>query len=178
MEESDLDLAVELVNTFYALADPPDRLTDTATYQRILCQAQEPALAQELNEDDFPALVQLRAAIAPLFSASDLDQAAGVLNGLLQHDRAPVRLTVDQGTARWTVSAATAGLSVLRARLLGALAAHLVRHGTSRLGVCQAPPCTCVFVDRSRARTRRYCCDQCNDRAAAGAYRRRRAVTS
>jgi predicted RNA-binding Zn ribbon-like protein len=64
-------------------------------------------------------------------------------------------------------------MPALRARLLAALSAHLIRHGTVRIGVCQAEPCTCVYVDRSRARTRRYCCDQCNDRAAASAYRRR-----
>jgi len=43
----------------------------------------------------------------------------------------------------------------------------------SRMGVCQAAPCNCVYIDRSRARTRRYCCDQCNDRASIAAYRRR-----
>ena len=58
---------------------------------------------------------------------------------------------------------------------LAALAAHLVRHGIARLGTCQAAPCNCVYVDHSRARTRRYCCDQCNDRAAATACRRRKA---
>jgi len=36
-----------------------------------------------------------------------------------------------------------------------------------------AAPCDCVFVDRTGPRARKYCCDQCNDRAAAAAYYKR-----
>jgi len=86
----------------------------------------------------------------------------------------PVRLTPGKDTARWDPAAGQRGMTALRTRLLAALAVHLVRHGTARLGTCQAAPCNCVYVDHSRARTRRYCCDQCNDRAAAAAYRQRR----
>jgi predicted RNA-binding Zn ribbon-like protein len=46
--------------------------------------------------------------------------------------------------------------------------------GTGRLGVCGSDPCRCVFVDRTRAGTRKYCCTYCNDRFAARAYRRRK----
>jgi predicted RNA-binding Zn ribbon-like protein len=65
-------------------------------------------------------------------------------------------------------------MAALRSRLLAALADHLVRRGTTRPGVCHAGPCRCVYADRSRARTRRYCCGQCNVRAAAAANRQRR----
>jgi predicted RNA-binding Zn ribbon-like protein len=64
------------------------------------------------------------------------------------------------------------GLPALAARLPAALAAHVARHGLTRLGSCAAHPCACVYVDRTRAGRRRYCCDLCNDRAAA-AYRNR-----
>jgi predicted RNA-binding Zn ribbon-like protein len=86
----------------------------------------------------------------------------------------PARLAADDGTARWDWGAGQQGMTALRARLLAALATHVIRHGAARLGTCQAAPCNCVYVDRSRARTRRYCCDQCNDRAAAAAYRSRK----
>ena len=43
--DHDLDLAVELVNTYWVLASPPDRLTDVDAYQRILRDAWEDALA-------------------------------------------------------------------------------------------------------------------------------------
>jgi len=48
----DLDLAVELINTYWVLASPPDRLTDLGVYQRILADAGEHALAGQLDTDD------------------------------------------------------------------------------------------------------------------------------
>jgi predicted RNA-binding Zn ribbon-like protein len=38
-----------------------------------------------------------------------------------------------------------------------------------RFGTCQAAPCQGVFIDTSHEQTRRYCSDQCAERAAATA---------
>ena len=65
----------------------------------------------------------------------------------------------------------------LPARLLVAVATHVAEHGVARLGICASDPCRCAYVDRTRGRTRRYCCTLCNDRAAARAYRRRKGET-
>jgi predicted RNA-binding Zn ribbon-like protein len=78
-----------------------------------------------------------------------------------------VRCTSAPNPAPWPAPATTSSPV--------AAAGQVIRHGTARMGVCQAAPCNCVYIDRSRARTRRYCCDQCNDRAAIAAYRRRQA---
>jgi predicted RNA-binding Zn ribbon-like protein len=171
--DHDLDVAVALINTHWVLADPPDQLTDTATFQRILRVAGDDDLAEQLLAADLPALRALRAELAPLFG-SPLDQAVERIDQLLQDAPIPVRLASHQGQARWAPGAGQLGIAALRSRLLTAVADHLVKHGTTRLGVCHADPCRCVYVDRSRGRTRRYCCDQCNDRAAAAAYRQRR----
>jgi predicted RNA-binding Zn ribbon-like protein len=172
--DHDLDLAVELVNTYWVLARPPDALTDVGAGQRILSDAGDDVLAGQLGPGDLPGLRALRDEITPVFSAQSASQAVGILDPLLREAEIPARLALDDDTARWDWGAGQQGLPALRARLLTALAAHLIRHGTARIGTCQADPCTCVYVDRSRARTRRYCCDQCNDRAAATAYRRRK----
>jgi predicted RNA-binding Zn ribbon-like protein len=172
--DRDLDLAVELVNTHWVLAHPPDRLTDVAVFQDILRAAGDTQLADQLSARDLPALRALRADLAPIFGARTLDEAVNLLDSLLRTEVVPARLSAGDGTARWSWGAEQHGMSALRTRLLAALGDQLVRDGTARLGVCQAEPCQCVYVDRSRARTRRYCCDQCNDRAAATAYRRRR----
>lgn len=174
--ERDLDLAVELVNTCYVLGDPPDKLTDTGVYQRILREAGCGDLAAQLGPDDLDDLLKLREALRPAFAAPTVQEAVEVLNPLLEDARATASLSLTDDGARWIFSRGRQGVEALRARLTAALAAHVVRHGALRLGVCQAPPCTCVYVDRSRARTRRYCCDSCNDRAAASAYRRRHAT--
>jgi predicted RNA-binding Zn ribbon-like protein len=172
--DHDLDLTVELVNTYWVLASPPDRLTDVGAYRRILSDAGDDALAGQLQPDDLTGLRALRDEIKKVFAATSAAAAVGILDPLLRDAAIPARLTFDDGAARWEWDAGQQGLPALRARLLTALATHLIRHGTARIGTCQADPCTCVYVDRSRARTRRYCCDQCNDRAAATAYRRRK----
>src|SRR5215211_1921336 len=46
--------------------------------------------------------------------------------------------------------------------------------GWDRFGTCDAAPCCCVYVDRSKNRRRRYCSQPCTDRAAHAAFRRRR----
>ncbi len=171
--DRDLDLAVELVNTHWVLASPPDRLTDVGAYQRILRDAGEETLAAELTGADLGELRALREQLRPVFAARATETAAGILDQLLRAAAPPARLAAEDGAARWDWGAGQHGIAALRTRLLAALATQLIRHGTSRIGVCQASPCDCVYVDRSRARTRRYCCDQCNDRAAAAAYRRR-----
>jgi predicted RNA-binding Zn ribbon-like protein len=171
--DHDLDLAVELINTHWVLVDPPDRLTDTAAYQRILRSAGDAQLADELRPDDLPSLHGLRADLAPVFDLPT-DEAVRRLDQLLRDQPVPARLAERNGEIHWAWSLDQHGMTALRSRLLAALAEHVISHGTIRLGVCQAAPCRCVYVDRSRARTRRYCCDQCNDRAAAAAYRRRR----
>lgn len=171
--DHDLDLAVELVNTHWVLADPPDRLTGVAAFQRILRAAGDDELASQLSPGDLPELRSLRADIAPIFDAP-LDETVERVDQLLRDAPVPVRVASYQGAAHWASGTGQRGMAALRSRLLTALAGHLVNHGTVRLGVCHAAPCRCVYVDRSRARTRRYCCDQCNDRAAAAAYRQRR----
>lgn len=172
--DHDLDLAVELVNTHWILTDPPDRLTDAAAYQRILRAAGDDDLAGQLSPGDLASLRALRADLGPVFAATTIEEAVNLLDPLMRGAVVPARLSAGAGTAVWAWGAGQEGMAALRSRLLAALADHLVRHGTTRLGVCHADPCRCVYVDRSRARIRRYCCDQCNDRAAAAAYRQRR----
>jgi predicted RNA-binding Zn ribbon-like protein len=172
--DRDLDLAVDLINTYWELASPPDRLTDIAAYQHTLCEAGEDALASQLSAGDLGELRALRAQLKPIFAADTAADAVGILDPLLRDAVIRARLAAGDGTARWDWAADQQGISALRARLLSGLATHLILRGTTRLGICHADPCSCVYVDRSRARTRRYCCDQCNDRAAAAAYRRRK----
>jgi hypothetical protein len=173
--ERDLDRAVELINTRYVRPDRPDRLTDVAVYQDILSELGAGDIAGQLLPNDLNALRLLRDDLGAVFAAATVEDAVRLLDPMLRDAVVPTRLTAARGTASWAWGVDQGGIDALRARLLAALAAHLVRHGIDRLGVCQASPCPRVFIDRSRARTRRYCCDRCNDRAAALAYRKRSA---
>lgn len=163
---SDLDLAVLLLNSVDLLEDPPDRMAeDLGWWRRVLGRVGHQALADDQREEDRPALLALRATLRAVFEAGDDDEARALLNGAL----------VDAGAV---VQVGAEGIGVgadLHARLLFAVAKQVAERGVVRLGVCASDPCRCVYVDRTRAGTRRYCCDICNDRAAARAYRARNA---
>jgi predicted RNA-binding Zn ribbon-like protein len=63
-------------------------------------------------------------------------------------------------------------------RRLGALSADALARamavgGPGRFGTCAGHPCRCGYVDRTRAGRQRFCCQLCNDRMAAAAYRER-----
>jgi predicted RNA-binding Zn ribbon-like protein len=170
----DLELAVLLVNSYDELADPPDRLTAVDWYCAVLCAAGHPEQAAALGPDDVAALRALRSGLRWAFTAAAPEAAAQALNPLLLAAAAvPVLVTEPGGRARLGVAPGITGVQALAARLPAALARHIARHGLSRVGSCAAHPCTCVYVDRTRAGNRRFCCDLCNDRAAAAAYRRR-----
>ena len=45
--------------------------------------------------------------------------------------------------------------------------------GLSRFGTCSGPPCTGVFVDATKNRSKRYCCHWCANREAQRRHRAR-----
>ncbi len=173
----DLDLVVLLLNSHDLLADPADRLHDLTWLRAALEQAGHPDLARDLRTSDLPRLRRLRADLRAVVETTDLDEAAARLNRLLAAARAVAFLVTHDDGPRLAVAPDRQGYPALAARLPAALASHVAAHGLQRLGVCQSDPCRCVFVDRTRAATRRYCCGWCNDRRSARAYRRRRSVT-
>ena len=80
------------------------------------------------------------------------------------------------GTQKWHMHVADQQSSVselLVAESLMGLSTLVCDLGATRLGVCDATPCTHVFVDTSPNRSRRYCSDRCSSRANVAAYRAR-----
>ena len=172
---SDVELALLLVNSHDLLEDPPDRLSDLEWLTHVLRRAGHPDLAGELTSRHLSRLRRLRDALRGAFEAGSNEEAAAVLNPLLTKASAVALIDVDEGGATsLRVGIGLSGVAALEARLPAALAAYVAEHGVRRLGVCGSDPCRCVFVDRTRAGTRKYCCSYCNDRHAARAYRRRR----
>lgn len=173
---SDVELALLLVNTLDLLEDPPDRLVDLVWLTGAFTRAGHDGLATELANRDLPRLRGLRDSLRQVFEAEDLQAAVAQLNPLLEKARAVPLLVVEPDDEHLTLQVGVGlhGIAALEARLPAALAAYVAEHGTARLGVCASDPCRCVFVDRTRGNTRRYCCTYCNDRYAARAYRRRK----
>ncbi len=156
---NDLDLVVELINTVWVLADPPDSLTRTSVYRDILIGAGESQLADDLATSDLGRLRALRERLRAVFHAHTAQEAAALVNTLLQENAVIPQLVAGQeGDISLAWGAGRCGYDALAARLPAALATHLATHGLGRLGICGAAPCTCVFVDRTRPGTRKYCC--------------------
>jgi predicted RNA-binding Zn ribbon-like protein len=115
--------------------------------------------------------------LRPVFEASnDRDEQAVVdrLNDLLS--RHPVTPYISGHGKGWHMHVAdqhTSVSAVLVAESLMGLSTLVCELGAGRLGVCDAAPCTHVFVDTSPNRSRRYCSDRCSSRANVAAYRAR-----
>jgi predicted RNA-binding Zn ribbon-like protein len=170
---SDVELALLLVNSHDLLEEQPDRLGDLAWLTRAFTSVGHAGLAADLSETDLPRLRALRDALRRVFVSDDVTEVAAALNPLLEQARTLLVVDPETGPAL-RVGVGLRGLAALEARLPAALAAYVAEPGLDRLGVCGSDPCRCVFVDRTRAGTRKYCCTYCNDRHAARAYRRRK----
>jgi predicted RNA-binding Zn ribbon-like protein len=172
---TDVELALLLVNSHDLLEERPDRLVDLTWLSQAYSGVGHDDLVAALADSDLPRLRELRAALRRAFEHDDASEVAAVLNPLLERAHAVPLLVVDPDAGpALRVGVGLRGLAALEARLPAALAAYVVEHGPDRLGVCHSDPCRCVFVDRTRAGTRKYCCTYCNDRYAARAYRRRK----
>ena len=168
---SDVELALLLVNSLDLLEDPPDRLVDLSWLTHVFTRVGHGDLAHELTKRDLPRLRRLRDALRSVFETYDDEVAAAVLNPLLEKGKAiPLLARKQDGETTLRVGIGLHGVAALEARLPAAVAGFVAEHGTKRLGVCGSDPCRCVFVDRTRAGTRKYCCSYCNDRFAARAY--------
>lgn len=177
-QEQEVDLAVDLVNTWDVLEDDPEFLRDLPHLRRFLVEHGLKDEAEAAAESDLRRLRALRRRVRSVFEADSEKEAVETLNGLLT-DAVP---QLRPGPGGWVFSFEARRARDLADRLGPRVAAALLEairsHGWERFGICDALPCRCVFVDRSRNRSRRYCSQLCADRVAAAAYRRRQTASS
>ena len=167
-------IAVDLANTWDTLESQPELLREVADLREFLARHGHAGSAG-VDERDLSRVREFRDELRAIFSETDEDRAATRLNALLERSGAVPQLVLDGD--EWVLRHAHVGIGP-SARLIAAASAALAEAvsalGWQRLGTCDATPCSCVFVDRSRSGTRRYCCRLCADRAATAAYRERR----
>jgi predicted RNA-binding Zn ribbon-like protein len=169
-------LAVHLINTWDELEDQPELLRDRASLRRFLERRGYEREARRATVRDLGLVRAVRDSLRAAFESPDEETAVRVLNRILRESRAKPQLEqVGRGwRVRWVggvadVVAAAAAMSLLEA---------IRDDGLERFGVCAGAPCCCVFVDRSRNRSRRFCSDLCADRVAQAAHRARRRAAS
>ena len=175
------ELAVRLVNSA-SNGGHQDMLSEPEAVRALLADRSD--LRGPVTRVDLDALRHLRDELTAVFSAcTQGDPAAGVerLNALLiSHPVHPV-IVPAQGPARrdrrpYQLSLSGSG-SVSDRFTTGAvmgLATVLTQFGPDRLGRCGLACCTGVFVDTSPNGSRRYCSEQCGNRANVTAFRFRR----
>lgn len=168
-------LAEKIVNTRDTTRAEPEYLRTPADLAKYLKIWNIP-LAQTPTAGDLADVLALRSRLRSVFETRHLKIAVEILNELLEgscarprvvqtsEDNIKMELSVgdDLPIARRLAVEATLGLS-----------AALEQHGIERLHICQAVPCTDVFIDTSRNHTRRYCCEQCANRHNVAVYRQR-----
>jgi predicted RNA-binding Zn ribbon-like protein len=168
-DEPALHLAVAFVNTYDLLADPPDFLS-TERAGRIADRYGQPDLAKALRRADLDALRAVRDRLYRVFAADADGAKVTALDELLVYVDARARM-VDARIA--AVSPDNDPVRRLGALCADALARAMAVGGPERFGTCAGHPCRCGYVDRTRAGRQRFCCQLCNDRMAAAAYRER-----
>lgn len=175
-----LQLALAFLNTYDLLEDPPDGLT-VARMHRIGNRFGMAALTEPMGESALPALRRLRGQLYEVFAAEANADKVGAMNHVLRTLSAVVRVGSDGPDGYRLVVAGPADADPIRTFGLvvaDAVAHALVAGASKRLGTCAGAPCKCSYVDRTRAGRQRYCCDLCNDRIAAAAYRARAGAAS
>jgi predicted RNA-binding Zn ribbon-like protein len=177
-ETDALGLAVGLVNTWDELEDPHEIIRDVPQIARWLRLHEEPGMddiAERLTPADLERLKRARPRIRAAFEAKSEREAVEALNALLHETRAVPQLSAEERRWEYAVPSGRASDAVVALSAMGVLGA--IREGAwKRLGICSGDPCRCVYVDRSKNRSRTYCSQACADRLNAAAYRRRRAA--
>lgn len=165
--------SADLVNSEVEDADALRRFLDERTW-----------LHDKVVERDATALRRFQKELRPVFEASsarDEKQVVALLNALLaKHPVTPYIAGHEPGKWHMHVADQTSSVAeLLVAESLMGLSTLVCDLGATRLGVCDASPCTAVFVDTSPNQSRRYCSDRCSSRANVAAYRaRQKAATA
>jgi predicted RNA-binding Zn ribbon-like protein len=173
-QESGVDLAVALLNTWDTYDDPSEHLAAVADLRRFLRAVGRTRAARVAGATDLAAVKHVRDRLRRVFETADEDEAARVLNAVAAEAGALPRL--ERAGGDWVVRYGPDERDVvghLASTAAGSLLEIVRAHGLGRFGICAAAPCTGVFVDRTKNRKKRYCCELCADRAAQRDHRAR-----
>ncbi len=164
--------ASDLVNTS---RNGLELLPDAQSYYDFLVEHEFSEL-HPISAHELRAARVLRTRLRAVWEADDVDEVAGIVNGLLVEARALPVLSNHDGWD-WHLHL-TAADSPLHHRIAAESAmgfVDLVRsHEYARLKQCAADDCDAVLVDLSRNRSKQYCdTGNCANRHHVAAYRAR-----
>jgi len=176
--ETGAEMAVALINSWDEYDREHEHLRDADVLRRWLRESGFPKAADAVSDADVERARELRSRLTAAFDSATRAEAVEALNAVVEESGTPPRLELvatawafrswpdeSEGLAFLAPYAALGLLDVIRA------------DGWERFGRCAGSPCRCVYIDRSRNRSRRFCCELCADRVAQADYRRRRRTT-
>jgi predicted RNA-binding Zn ribbon-like protein len=134
-------------------------------------------LVEQSTDRDCMLLRKFQRELRPVYEASDEGRDTDVVDQLNElMVRYPITPRISDHAGDLHIHAASKSQTVAELlvgeSLLG-LANLVCDLGPTRLGLCDASPCTNVYVDTSPNSSRRYCSDRCSSRANVAAYRAR-----
>jgi len=168
-------MAVTLINSWDEYDPEHEHLRDADVLRRWLRGNGFPRAADGISDADLDRAKVLRSRLAAAFDASDQAEAVESLNALVAESATPPRL--ERTAQSWSFRSwpdEGEGLAFLAPYAALGLLEAIRDLGWERFGRCDGSPCRCVYIDRSRNRSRRFCCGLCADRVAQADYRRRR----
>jgi len=166
--------AIAVLNTWDELEPDPECLRDVGFVQRLLARHGLADAARLARGPDVNWLRTLRERLARAWDAANEETAVAELNTILASATAQPWLARDSGGVEFRYDRpGAAGREFGDALAARALLEEIAAGRWQRFGRCDAGPCRCVFIDRTRSGVRRYCCRLCADRAAHQAFRRR-----
>lgn len=171
-----LAFAVRLVASWDEYDAEPEQLIDRAMLSRFLQRHGLREAAALADETDLAALRSLRARLDAAWDADKVAETVELVNRILAD--APVPPWLAPAPDGWELRYDRPGEPASRwapALAASGLLEEIRLHDRNRLGRCVAVPCRCAYVDRSRNRSRRFCCGLCADRFNQAATRARRA---
>jgi hypothetical protein len=160
-------LAVAVVNSVYDAAVDGNQALDK-------CLRHYGVINRPLSARERAAVRTWAGHLHDVFAAEDASEAAHLLNQLLDVVVTHPYITDHGGRLHLHYAPAeAAALHRVQASTSMALAIVLCEYGMSRLGVCRAADCDCVYVDVSRNAQRRFCSESCANRTNVAAFRAR-----
>jgi len=138
-------------------------------------------LAEQSMDRDCMLLRKFQRELRPVYEASAEGDGATVvdlLNELMIRHPVTPRISDHAGDLHIHAASKTQSVAeLLVGEALIGLAFLVCDVGPTRLGICDASPCTNVYVDTSPNASRRYCSDRCSSRANVAAFRARQKET-
>ena len=168
--------AIALLNTWDELEPDPECLRDADFVRRLVARHGLTDAARVAGAEDVESLRALRGRLSRAWDAENEETAVAELNTILAGATAQPWLGRRNGGSEFRYDRPGVPIREFADALAArGLLEEIAAGRWPRFGRCEAGPCRCVFIDRTRSGVRRYCCRLCADRAAHQAFRARRA---